>query len=156
MDFEGSRVISVPLGNVRLKRKLTTFFFSEIDWILLDIDEDFKKELRNLVPLLLAPENLVEKEISGSKVTCRDLVEYFKVSKLILIISVNGLKENILILGHVVPREDKISRLTLTHQLTFIFILLLWLSRSGTQLPNSIALSKLLLAKLWCLFFFSL
>ncbi|XP_011791422.1 PREDICTED: atlastin-2 [Colobus angolensis palliatus] len=44
----------------------------------LDIDEDFKRELRNLVPLLLAPENLVEKEISGSKVTCRDLVEYFK------------------------------------------------------------------------------
>lgn len=49
---------------------------------LLDIDEDFKRELRNLVPLLLAPENLVEKEISGSKVTCRDLVEYFKVGKL--------------------------------------------------------------------------
>uniref|UniRef100_A0A2K5K640 GB1/RHD3-type G domain-containing protein n=1 Tax=Colobus angolensis palliatus TaxID=336983 RepID=A0A2K5K640_COLAP len=44
----------------------------------LQIDEDFKRELRNLVPLLLAPENLVEKEISGSKVTCRDLVEYFK------------------------------------------------------------------------------
>ncbi|EMP36573.1 Atlastin-2 [Chelonia mydas] len=43
-----------------------------------DIDDDFKRELRNLVPLLLAPENLVEKEISGSKVTCRDLVEYFK------------------------------------------------------------------------------
>ncbi|XP_072491935.1 atlastin-2 isoform X1 [Notamacropus eugenii] len=48
------------------------------DGRLTDIDEDFKKELRNLVPLLLAPENLVEKEISGSKVTCRDLVEYFK------------------------------------------------------------------------------
>ena len=46
-----------------------------------DIDEEFKRELRNLVPLLLAPENLVEKEISGSKVTCRDLVEYFKVGK---------------------------------------------------------------------------
>ncbi|XP_019503380.1 PREDICTED: atlastin-2 isoform X1 [Hipposideros armiger] len=48
------------------------------DGRLKDIDEDFKRELRNLVPLLLAPENLVEKEISGSKVTCRDLVEYFK------------------------------------------------------------------------------
>ncbi|XP_026700073.1 atlastin-2 isoform X2 [Athene cunicularia] len=48
------------------------------DGRLNDIDEDFKNELRNLVPLLLAPENLVEKEISGSKVTCRDLVEYFK------------------------------------------------------------------------------
>ncbi|KAM7325043.1 hypothetical protein ACRRTK_015296 [Alexandromys fortis] len=49
------------------------------DGRLKDIDEDFKRELRSLVPLLLAPENLVEKEISGSKVTCRDLVEYFKV-----------------------------------------------------------------------------
>ncbi|XP_051472168.1 atlastin-2 isoform X3 [Apus apus] len=48
------------------------------DGRLNDIDEDFKNELRNLIPLLLAPENLVEKEISGSKVTCRDLVEYFK------------------------------------------------------------------------------
>ncbi|XP_037752307.1 atlastin-2 isoform X3 [Chelonia mydas] len=48
------------------------------DGRLNDIDDDFKRELRNLVPLLLAPENLVEKEISGSKVTCRDLVEYFK------------------------------------------------------------------------------
>ncbi|XP_015271137.1 PREDICTED: atlastin-2 [Gekko japonicus] len=48
------------------------------DGRLNDIDEDFKSELQNLVPLLLAPENLVEKEISGSKVTCRDLVQYFK------------------------------------------------------------------------------
>ncbi|XP_027281832.1 atlastin-2 isoform X4 [Cricetulus griseus] len=48
------------------------------DGRLKDIDEEFKRELQNLVPLLLAPENLVEKEISGSKVTCRDLVEYFK------------------------------------------------------------------------------
>ncbi|KAM4771496.1 atlastin-2 isoform 1-T1 [Rhinophrynus dorsalis] len=48
------------------------------DGRLADIDDEFKKELRELVPLLLAPEELVEKEISGSKVTCRDLVEYFK------------------------------------------------------------------------------
>ncbi|XP_036402451.1 atlastin-2 isoform X2 [Megalops cyprinoides] len=48
------------------------------DGRLKDIDDEFKKELENLVPLLLSPENLVEKEIGGSKVTCRDLVEYFK------------------------------------------------------------------------------
>ncbi|XP_032881693.1 atlastin-2 isoform X3 [Amblyraja radiata] len=48
------------------------------DGRLKDIDGDFKKELRNVVPFLLSPENLVEKEIGGSKVTCRDLVEYFK------------------------------------------------------------------------------
>lgn len=44
-----------------------------------DIDGDFKRELAELVPLLLAPHRLVEKEIGGSKVTCRDLLEYFKV-----------------------------------------------------------------------------
>ncbi|XP_075719028.1 atlastin-2 isoform X1 [Rhinoderma darwinii] len=48
------------------------------DGRLVDIDDEFKKELQNLVPLLLAPENLVEKEIGGSKMTCRDLLEYFK------------------------------------------------------------------------------
>lgn len=44
-----------------------------------DIDGDFKQQLAKLVPLLLAPERLVEKEIGGNKVTCRDLLEYFKV-----------------------------------------------------------------------------
>ncbi|XP_051529301.1 atlastin-2-like isoform X2 [Myxocyprinus asiaticus] len=48
------------------------------DGRLRDIDEEFKRELVNLVPLLLSPENLVVKEIGGSKVTCRDLVQYFK------------------------------------------------------------------------------
>ncbi|XP_066534844.1 atlastin-2 isoform X2 [Hoplias malabaricus] len=50
----------------------------DFDGKLRDINADFKKELQNLVPLLLAPENLVEKEINGAKVTCRDLLEYFK------------------------------------------------------------------------------
>lgn len=54
-----------------------TFFFLLL--FVADIDDSFKKELQNLVPLLLAPENLVEKEINGAKVTCRDLLEYFKV-----------------------------------------------------------------------------
>ncbi|XP_056251307.1 atlastin-2-like isoform X2 [Seriola aureovittata] len=48
------------------------------DGRLKDIDGDFKRELAELVPLLLAPERLVEKEIGGNKVTCRDLLEYFK------------------------------------------------------------------------------
>uniref|UniRef100_A0A8C7X2G7 Atlastin GTPase 2 n=1 Tax=Oryzias sinensis TaxID=183150 RepID=A0A8C7X2G7_9TELE len=50
----------------------------KFDGRLRDIDEDFKKELAKLVPLLLSPEHLVEKEIGGNKVTCRDLLEYFK------------------------------------------------------------------------------
>ncbi|XP_069577727.1 atlastin-2-like isoform X1 [Brachyistius frenatus] len=48
------------------------------DGRLRDIDEEFKKELVNLVPKLLSPENLVEKEIGGMKITCRDLLHYFK------------------------------------------------------------------------------
>ncbi|XP_061582192.1 atlastin-2-like isoform X2 [Cololabis saira] len=48
------------------------------DGRLSDIDEEFKKELVNLVPILLSPENLVEKEIGGVKITCRDLLQYFK------------------------------------------------------------------------------
>uniref|UniRef100_A0A3B5AG05 Atlastin-2-like n=1 Tax=Stegastes partitus TaxID=144197 RepID=A0A3B5AG05_9TELE len=48
------------------------------DGRLRDIDSDFKRELARLVPLLLAPEQLVVKEIGGNKVTCRDLLEYFK------------------------------------------------------------------------------
>ena len=66
-----------------LYSSMGALYHESITWfspIPTDIDEDFKKELINLVPLLLAPDNLVEKEISGSKVTCRDLVQYFKVS----------------------------------------------------------------------------
>ncbi|KAM8859075.1 atlastin-2-like isoform 1-T1 [Spinachia spinachia] len=48
------------------------------DGRLRDINGDFKKALAKLVPLLLAPDRLVEKEIGGNKVTCRDLLEYFK------------------------------------------------------------------------------
>lgn len=45
---------------------------------LRDIDAEFKDNLRELIPSLLATENLVVKEINGSKVTCKDLMEYFK------------------------------------------------------------------------------
>ena len=44
-----------------------------------DIEQDFKDKLKELVPALLADENLIVKEINGCQVTCRDLVEYFKV-----------------------------------------------------------------------------
>lgn len=43
-----------------------------------DIDPEFKKQLQILVPMLLAPENLVLKKINGQKVKSRDLVQYFK------------------------------------------------------------------------------
>ena len=44
-----------------------------------DIEMDFKEQLRLLVPNLLAPENLVVKQIHGNKITGKELVEYFKV-----------------------------------------------------------------------------
>jgi len=45
---------------------------------LKDIDDEFKAQLLDHIPALLAPENLVVKEINGSKVTCGELLEYFK------------------------------------------------------------------------------
>jgi len=45
---------------------------------LKDIDDEFKAQLLDHVPALLAPKNLVVKEINGSKVTCGELMEYFK------------------------------------------------------------------------------
>ncbi|XP_060071840.1 atlastin-2-like [Ylistrum balloti] len=48
------------------------------DGKLKDIEKDFKEQLNILVPLLLDDSNLVVKEINGCKITCRELVEYFK------------------------------------------------------------------------------
>ncbi len=45
---------------------------------VLDIDEEFKECLREMIPHILAPENLLIKNINGSDVTCMGLVEYFK------------------------------------------------------------------------------
>ena len=47
--------------------------------LLADIEADFKEYLQFLVPRLLAPENLVVKQIHGNKITGKELVEYFKV-----------------------------------------------------------------------------
>ncbi|XP_066486323.1 atlastin-1 [Tiliqua scincoides] len=48
------------------------------DGKLREIDEDFIKKLKVLIPWLLSPEKLDIKEINGSQITCRGLVEYFK------------------------------------------------------------------------------
>ncbi|XP_014900829.1 atlastin-2-like isoform X1 [Poecilia latipinna] len=50
----------------------------KFDGRLKDIEDDFKTQLAELMPVLLAPDQLVEKQIGGSKITCKDLVEYFK------------------------------------------------------------------------------
>lgn len=52
--------------------------------LLLDIDDEFKTQLRDLTPSALSSENLVVKSINGGEVTCRGLLEYFKVIVLFL------------------------------------------------------------------------
>lgn len=42
------------------------------------ITPEFKQSLRTLVPMILAPDNLILKEISGQKVRAKELVQYFK------------------------------------------------------------------------------
>ncbi|KAK8758209.1 hypothetical protein V5799_004169 [Amblyomma americanum] len=49
------------------------------DGRLEDIDFKFKEKLKELVPWLLAPENLVVKKINGDKITCQELMNYFRV-----------------------------------------------------------------------------
>lgn len=46
-----------------------------------EIDGDFLNNLKVLVPWLLGPKNIDVKEINGSKITCRGLLEYFKVRR---------------------------------------------------------------------------
>ena len=48
--------------------------------LYIDIASEFKEQLQALIPYVLNPSKLMEKEINGSKVTCRGLLEYFKVN----------------------------------------------------------------------------
>uniref|UniRef100_A0A8C7XR53 Atlastin 3 n=1 Tax=Oryzias sinensis TaxID=183150 RepID=A0A8C7XR53_9TELE len=45
---------------------------------LCDVSPEFKEQLQSLIPKLLHPDWLTEKEINGNKVTCRGLLEFFK------------------------------------------------------------------------------
>ncbi|XP_059919050.1 atlastin-3, partial [Gadus macrocephalus] len=45
---------------------------------LYDVAPEFKEQLRSLIPALLHPDNLADKEINSNKVTCRGLLEFFK------------------------------------------------------------------------------
>lgn len=49
------------------------------DGRLSDISDDFKIHLQELVLSLLAPDNLLVKEINGRKILCKDLMKYFQV-----------------------------------------------------------------------------
>uniref|UniRef100_A0A7N5ZYH4 GB1/RHD3-type G domain-containing protein n=1 Tax=Anabas testudineus TaxID=64144 RepID=A0A7N5ZYH4_ANATE len=45
---------------------------------LRDVAPEFKEQLQSLIPKLLHPDRLAEKEINGNKITCRGLLEFFK------------------------------------------------------------------------------
>ncbi|XP_072495011.1 atlastin-3 isoform X2 [Notamacropus eugenii] len=51
---------------------------STFDGKLRDIAPEFKEQLQILIPFVLDASRLMEKEINGSKVSCRGLLEYFK------------------------------------------------------------------------------
>ncbi|XP_012536021.1 atlastin isoform X6 [Monomorium pharaonis] len=50
----------------------------KFDGRLSEIQAEFKKQLKVLIPMILAPENLVTKKINGQVVKAKDLLEYFK------------------------------------------------------------------------------
>ncbi|XP_047537117.1 atlastin isoform X1 [Vanessa atalanta] len=50
----------------------------DFDGRLKDIEPEFKRALQQLVPMLLAPHNLVPKLINGQRVRSKDLLHYFK------------------------------------------------------------------------------
>ncbi|KAL6421907.1 hypothetical protein ACFW04_010803 [Cataglyphis niger] len=50
----------------------------KFDGRLSEIQSEFKKQLKVLIPMILAPENLVTKKINGQVVKAKDLLEYFK------------------------------------------------------------------------------
>ncbi|KAK7103242.1 atlastin-2-like isoform X3 [Littorina saxatilis] len=62
MPHPGLRVATNPHFDGRLK----------------DIEPDFREQLQVLVPMILAPENIVLKEINGTQITAHEMVEYFK------------------------------------------------------------------------------
>ncbi|XP_058467288.1 atlastin [Malaya genurostris] len=57
---------------------LTVATHQTFDGRLADITSEFKNSLKELVPMLLAPQNIIAKQINGQKVKARDLVQYFK------------------------------------------------------------------------------
>lgn len=50
----------------------------KFDGRLSEIQAEFKKQLKELIPMILAPEKLVTKKIDGQDVKAKDLLEYFK------------------------------------------------------------------------------
>ncbi|GAB1297495.1 Atlastin-1 [Apodemus speciosus] len=61
-----------------LEKRLKTVSGNQHEELQNEIDDEFIKNLKILIPWLLSPESLDIKEINGNKITCRGLLEYFK------------------------------------------------------------------------------
>jgi len=67
------------VGNIQVKRIfIVQTFFDAVSYFFTEIEPEFKASLQVLVPGILAPQNLVVKEISGQKVKAKELMQYFK------------------------------------------------------------------------------
>uniref|UniRef100_A0A3Q2FKA3 Atlastin GTPase 1 n=1 Tax=Cyprinodon variegatus TaxID=28743 RepID=A0A3Q2FKA3_CYPVA len=66
-------LIKSCIGNLHCKKCKSNLNFSS-----LEIDGEFINNLKILIPWILSPRNIDVKEINGSKITCRGLLEYFK------------------------------------------------------------------------------
>lgn len=55
-------------------------------FLIVDIEDDFKLHVKEFVSSVLSANNLIVKEINGSPITGRELVEYFKVLALVVLL----------------------------------------------------------------------
>ncbi|VDK70446.1 unnamed protein product [Cylicostephanus goldi] len=79
MPYPGIKVATNPSFNGSLAGKnYSKVMLLDHQQTFPDIDPKFQEQLRIMVPALLDSKSLSMKEINGHKVTCRELVEYFK------------------------------------------------------------------------------
>uniref|UniRef100_A0AC34FK79 GB1/RHD3-type G domain-containing protein n=1 Tax=Panagrolaimus sp. ES5 TaxID=591445 RepID=A0AC34FK79_9BILA len=72
-SFENISCFLMPHPGLKVAQN--PFFRGELE----DIEEIFQKNLKVLIPCVLDPKNDTIKSINGQNVTCRELLEYFKI-----------------------------------------------------------------------------
>lgn len=81
MPHPGLKVATNPKFDGRLSgnnNNLANLNIFQYYFSTLEIEAEFKQNLLTLIPMLLRPNNLILKEISGQKVKAKELVQYFK------------------------------------------------------------------------------
>lgn len=85
LPHPGLKVATNPSFDGQLKGKVVFLYRNKVSraadaCAFLDVASEFRDQLQALIPKLLHPDYLAEKEINGNKVTCRGLLEFFKVT----------------------------------------------------------------------------